>query len=85
MNCKEQDINLYNICLSKLRKVNNYLERNNKDYKYCIHYIQNISDAYYLKCVDSSNKSLFVRSFTYCDRLLDYLSGMCNMIDEVEQ
>lgn len=85
MECKEQDRNLYYACLRKLKQVNDYMERNNRICTYSIKYEETGDRDYCLQGKDKSGRILFVRTFTYCDRLLDYLSGMCNIIEEVEQ
>lgn len=84
MECKEQDRNLYYACLRKLKQVNEYMVKNNRICTYSIKYEENSSREYCLQGKDKLDRILFVRTFTYCDRLLDYLSGMCNVIEDFE-
>lgn len=75
---KQSDMNLYKSCEMKLRQVNEWLEP--KKYKYEMYY-NKVLDEYILRGTDNLGRVLFVRTFTYCDRLLNYLSGMCNAIE----
>lgn len=78
MEFKQSDMNLYKSCNMKLRQVNEWLEP--KGYQYDIEY-NKVRDEYTLRGRDSLGRILFIRTFTYCDRLLNYLCGMCNAIE----
>ena len=78
MKFKQIDMNLYKSCDMKLRQVNEWLE--SRGYRYDIEYSE-VRDEYILRGRDQLGRILFVRTFTYCDRLLNYLSGMCNVIE----
>ena len=76
--CRDKDINIYRMTIRRLEEINSMISK----YSYDITFNEHSGD-YVLRGKDSIGRVVFIRTFTYCDRLMDYISGMLHMLENM--
>lgn len=75
--CMDRDLILYKKAKLRVMEINSMLEF----YKYDIVFNE-ASGEYTLRGKDNIGRILFIRTFTYCDRLFSYVSGMLHALED---